>query len=491
MWGAIISGVIQAGAGLIGASKAAKAQEAYDAKMEEYRKYLMGQMGDNKGLTMQLLAQERNDSRYYKDQQRFRDMMMMNARDYEKGRVRETLDQLFQERNYDIARQGKVDQAAQMDRLYEIREIMKNSNMAANERAFAERELRSLELKLTNERQYEQKTHESNRLEAQDERSWRISQLASDQRKAEMERAEQKINQDRYFGAIDDFSSEIDRVRTSLGDIPSRETYGEADVNRLYERNMADVMPGWKSALTAATSQSEANLIRRGVGTDGADNNSRRAEIAARMSTSLASLSGQARQSAMGEIMNYQSNEDARIAHELNKRGLLMSEAQQATVPQVGMYGQAPQLGSGILNRDVGSAIYTGLPGTSTATTAYQNLPSAIWNQMPGQGSLGQTLGIGSATSNMMPSTSPIAQWLGLNTKTTAGSIYNPTGYLNAMGSTFRSPTADPSTGMQAAGAGLQDVAKNIPWGSMGGTSSFPGYGGAYDASNPYTWSWG
>jgi len=495
MWGQIISAGIQVAGGLIGASKAAKQQAEYERKMQEYRQWLMTQMGDNKALTMQLLGQEQSDSRYYQDQQRFRDMMMMNARDYEKGRVRETLDQLFKERQYDIARQGKVDQAAQQDRLYEIRRIMENSNMAADERAFAEREFRTLEHRLQSERDFETTTHQSNRQQAADERSWRISQLAADERQAEAERAQQKIQQDRYFGAIDSFSSEIDRVRSSLGEIPSRQTYGEADVNRLYDRNMGELMPGWKSALTAATSQGEADLIRRGVGTDGADNNARRAEIASRMSTALVSLQGQARQSAMGEISNYQQNEDARIAHELNKRGLLMGEAEQATAPQVGMLGQAPQLGSAVLHRDVGTGVYGGMPTTSAATMAYQNIPTAIYTQMPGQSSIGQTLGINSATTTMMPSTAPIAGWHGLNSKTTAGSIYNPTGYLSAMGQTFQRPRNDPSTGMNAAGAGLQDLFKTPGmFGNSGGTQTpyLPYYNaGPYNPSNPYTWKWG
>ena len=458
MWGQIISAGIQVGAGLLGASAARREQARYEEQMKGHRNWLTGQMQDNKSMTMNLLQSERADSQYYKSQQRFRDMMMMNARDYEKGRVRETLNQLMAERQYDKARQGKVDMAAKQDRLYELKRIVENSNLAADERSFAERELRTLEQRLQNERDFEIGEHSDNRQQAQDERSWRIAQLQADERQAEAERAEQKVLQDRYFASIDSFSTEIDKVRSSLGDIPARETFGEADVSRLYERNMSELMPGWKAALTAASSAGEADLIRRGIGTDGGDNNSRRAEIASRMATSLASLQGQARQSAMGEIMNYQQNEDARIAHELNKRGLLMSEAEQATMPQVGMLGQAPQLGSAVYDRDVGSAVYTGMPTTSTATTAYQSLPSAIYDRFPSLSSIGNTLNLTSATTQMMPSTSPIAGWHGLNSKTTAGSIYNPGAYMSAIGNTFQRPQSNPSTGMQAAGAGLSNL---------------------------------
>jgi len=491
-WGHLISAGVQVGMGLFGASQAAKQQRQYEQQMQKHRQWLMSQMGDNKALTMQLLQSERADSQYYKNQQRFRDMMMFNARDYEKGRIRETLDQLFKERQYDIARQGKVDIAAKQDRLYELRRIVENSNMAAEERAFAERELRTLERRLQGERDFEIAEHEDNRQQAQDERSWRIAQLQADERQAEAERAEQKVIQDRYFGAIDSFSSEIDRVRASLGDIPARATYGEADVNPLYERNMADVMPGWRAALTAASSAGEADLIRRGVGTDGADNNARRAEIASRMSTALASLQGQARQSAMGEIMNYQQNEDARIAHELNKRGLLLGEAEQATMPQVGMLGQAPQLGSAVYDRDVGSAVYTGMPTTSTATTAYQNLQSAIYDRFPSLSSIGNTLNMTSATSQMMPSTAPIAGWHGLNSKTSAGNLYNPGAYMSAIGQTFQRPQSNPATGMSAAGAGLSDLFKTPGFfGNPALGNPAAKYGGPYNPSNPYTWSWG
>jgi len=494
MWGQIISAGIQVAGGLMGASKAAKQQAEYERKMQEYRQWLMTQMGDNKALTMQLLNQENKDSQYYQNQQRFRDIAMLNARNYEKQRIQEHLDTLYGERQYDINRQGVVDQAAKMDRLYEVRRIMENSNMSADERAFAERELRTLEHRLQSERAFETTTHESNRQQAVDERSWRITQLAADERQAEAERAQQKVLQDRYFGAVDQFSSELERARASLGDIPGRQTYGEADVNRLYERNMGELMPGWKSALTAATSQGEADLIRRGL--NGGDDNARRAEIASRMSTALVSLQGQARQSAIGEISNYQQNEDARIAHELRKRNLTLDETGAVYGQRVGMIGQAPQLGSAVLDRDVGSAVYTGMPTTSAATMAYQNMPSAIYSQMPTGSSIGQTMNLTSAASTMMPSTAPISAFLGLPSRTTAGSIYNPSGYLSAMGQTFQRPQNDPSTGMNAAGAGLQDLFK-IP-GMFGNpaagtqTPNLPYYNtGPYNPSNPYTWKWG
>lgn len=472
MWGQIIAGTAQAALGFLGAKSAAKQQARYARQMAEYRSFLRGGMEDNKQLALRMLMAEQADETYKRDQQRFRDMLMMNAREYEKGRIRETLDQLQAERFSDIDRQRRIDSAAMQDRMYEINQILQNSNLSVNERRFAEHQMRRMEDRLLEERDYEQMMHDTLRAQATDERTWRIEELREDERQADEERQAQKAIQDQYFGAVDQFSDEISRVRDSLGDVPARQTYGEADVQRVYERNMADMMPGWRAALTAATSAGEADIIRRGIGTDGGDNNARRAEIASRMSTALSSLQGQARQAAMSEIMNYQQNEDARVAHELNKRGLLLGEAEQATVPQIGMIGQAPALQSAILDRDVGTAMYTGLPATSLAHNQWQNIPSALYDRMPGLSSLGSTLNKTSAVTTMMPNSSPFATFHATPDRTSAASIYNQSPYLTAIGNTFQQPSANPATGMSAAGKGIGKIIENVPWDSWLGRST-------------------
>jgi hypothetical protein len=126
------------------------------------------------------------------------------------------------------------------------------------------------------------------------------------------------------------------------------------------------------------------------------------------------------------------------------------------------MYGQTPSVLSAILNRDIGSGIYTGMPGTSASTTAWSSLPTARFTGMPGTSSLGATLNIGSATNTQMPGSYGFSDWLGNPTMTSAGNIYNPTGYLTAMSNTFMKPNSDPGTGLKAAGEGLVDMGRGV-----------------------------
>jgi len=82
---------------------------------------------------------------------------------------------------------------------------------------------------------------------------------------------------------------------------------------------------------------------------------------------------------------------------------------------------------------------------------------------MPGTSSLGATLNIGSATNTQMPGSYGFSDWLGNPTMTSAGTMYNPGGYLTAMSKTFMKPSSDPGTGMTAAGEGLADMARYWP----------------------------
>ena len=226
---------------------------------------------------------------------------------------------------------------------------------------------------------------------------------------------------------------------------------------------MAELMPGWKEALTASTTGTEADLIRGGLdaGSSGAANQ-RRAEVAARMATALVGLQSQARTSALNEINQYQSQEDARVAHELGLRNIAFSETGQVYGSPVQMFGQTPTALSAILNRDMGTGVYTGMPGTSAATTAWSSIPTARFTGMPSTGSLGSTLNIGSAANLTMPQSYGFSDWIGDPSMTSAGNIYNPTGYLNTMSNTFIKPNSNPGTGMQAAGAGFGDMFKAL-----------------------------
>ncbi len=462
-WGTIISAAIQGAVGLYGAQQSANQWDKYGKEMAGFREYLKGEKGDNLDLTMKLLAQEQESQGYYRKQQDFRDMMMLNARNYEKDRLRDNLAQLYDERGYDISRQGKVDQAAQRDRLYEIERIAENANLSKQERAFANRELMTLKKTLEQERGYEIGIHDKSRTQAGDERAWRIAELRKDQAQAMAERKETQQIRDRYTRQIEKYSDELGKTRKQLGDISPRKAYGAKEVEGLYQRNMAELMPGWKSALTASTTANEADLIRSGLDAGSSGNaNERRAEIASRMATALVGLQGQARTGALNEIAQYQSQEDARVAHELGLRNLAFSETGQVHGSTIPMYGQTPSVLSAILNRDIGSGIYTGMPGTSASTTAWSSLPTARFTGMPGTSSLGATLNIGSATNTQMPGSYGFSDWLGNPTMTSAGNIYNPTGYLTAMSNTFMKPNSDPATGMTQFGKGLAGMGKGI-----------------------------
>jgi hypothetical protein len=61
-----------------------------------------------------------------------------------------------------------------------------------------------------------------------------------------------------------------------------------------------------------------------------------------------------------------------------------------------------------------------------------------------------------------MPGSYGFSDWLGNPTMTSAGNIYNPTGYLTALSNTFMKPNSSPATGMTQFGKGLAGMGKGI-----------------------------
>ena len=486
-WAQIILGVAQLAASAYGAKRSSDRMTQEQARRAGHRNWLKGEMGQNHDLTMRLLAMENQQRSYYQGQQQFRDMMAMNVRDYEKSRIFDIMETLSGERKDVAGRQQTVDLAQKQDYLTQLRRITEGANISASERSFAERELRKYEANLERERKYEKDIHKKVGSTLSDERAWRLTQLAADRETTRKEYEDKKVQRSRYIARVKKFSDAIERTQDSLGDPSARKTYGQSDVQRAYNANMANVMPGWREALTAATSTTDAGIIRAGLGDQGGNANQQRGEVAARMSASLMALQNQAKTAAIGEITSYQGMEDQRIADELRKRNLAMSETAATYGPSIGYEGQTPGIGTSVLYRDPGSAAYGGLPGTSLASTAYQNLPSAYYAGSPNISSLGATLNLPSAAYTGMPS-SGIGNWLGMPTSTSAGQIYNPTGYLSAMSGTFMNQNVNPGTGMAAAGTAFSDLIKifgNMSGGTGGGGGG--SYGGSATWRNPNT----
>lgn len=337
--------------------------------------------------------------RQFNDQQRLAAQELMN---YLRGF--DTQNARFAQEDYDfqLGAQTFRDQAAAEQRRYDLERIARNENLAASERQWAIQQLMRERGVASTERAQEASDIADFQAQRQAEYQDRYSRLMEDRITRASERAYEQNKQDMVISQAGKMREAVQRILQEQGQLRAPELQGPEEIAKIATergRVYTDIMDKLSER---QMSQLEAALIKRGMDTGG-DSGERRAEMVARLAPEYQKALLTAQQEAVGIVDGNNKTLTDRFNALRQAREIALNEAQLGEGAGLDMISRLGELGSGVLDRDVGSG-----------AEYIRRTLSELGIQSP--------VGINSGIYDDLQASDGISQWLGLFNRQQKGS---------------------------------------------------------------------
>ncbi len=262
------------------------------------------------------------------------------------------------DQNRRVAEQQRdMNRAAREQRMFDLEQIANDKKIRKQEREFAleqlERERRIAEAERDEQRKY----MDSAQAKLDQEYALRNSRYLED-------REQRMLERQREVSIADDILAQTSRTRDNLreildaqGNMQTPELAGEEEIGERADEKFQVLNTEVERAVDQMLSKNEADLIRRGVGTDGADSNARRAEVLARVAPSVQKAAQQSYAEALAEITGENKIKTDRFG--LLRQALQdkLSNETLAGTTGLNMDANLRRSTSGVLDRQLGSAV--------------------------------------------------------------------------------------------------------------------------------------
>jgi hypothetical protein len=277
------------------------------------------------------------------------------------------------EREYVVGRQMDMDRAAAEQYALELEAYLSNKDIAKEERDTALQYLETARSIASGERQDDLSRLYLERVTAQQERDFAIAEMRNAQSIAQSERVQDMNYRDQIIGQLGEMQSQISSAYQGFDPITPPAGMSEAEMNQVYIDFDANAVANVDRAADRVASQSEAQLIDRGIerSTPG---ESARAQITRQLALDYENARQSARQQALDYIGGRQQISNNEFNNQLSARGGMMQEIQNMYAPTIQAltqlrptqsandYSAPVGVGSGNVIRGVSSANDFGAP---------------------------------------------------------------------------------------------------------------------------------
>lgn len=366
MFSAIL-GLVSAGIGAAGAaSQYAIAQEQLTLQREALKKQEEMAML-NYGLGLDQLAREREIEAYLRDSNDRNSRLAQEeyAKNWQLGEQRKK--QALEERRYVVDRQIAMDKEAAERQAFILEQYLGNKNLAAEERKYAQEQLEIARATARGERDEDLRRYNEERAMAAAERDFAIQEMRRSQGIAAQERSEDSFFRDDIIRRLDDMNATMESTLAGLPPLDAPELLGRDDFEEIYARFDANAVANVDRALDRVASQSEADLMTRGLSTSSIGN-SQRSDLARRMALDYQN----ARDAALRSALDYIGGNNEITLQDFNARkdarGTRLEEIKAMTMPGIEAmlnmrqlrsandYNLPVQVGSSVFSRNLRSA---------------------------------------------------------------------------------------------------------------------------------------
>jgi len=347
--------------GIFSANKRAKAQAQWakynSALQRDARQQQQNLM--NIELDQQEKAMQQARDQYTREMAFFNDQLdeRMDTKRY--MREQDAMGERFtQEQNRRVAdQQRNVNAAAREQRMFDLEQIANDKKIRKQEREFALEQLERERRIAKQEREEQREYMDSAQAKLDREYELRNSRLMDD-------REQRMLERNREVALADDILSQTSRTRDNLreilkaqGNMQTPELAGEEEIGERADEKFQVLNTEVERAIDQMLSKNEADLIRRGVGTDGADSNARRAEVLARVAPSVQKAAQQSYADALAEITGENKIKTDRFG--LLRQALQDRLSNETLAGTTGLNydANARRTTSGVYDKDVGSAV--------------------------------------------------------------------------------------------------------------------------------------
>lgn len=304
-------------------------------------------------------AMQQAQEQYAREMAFFNDQMMERMDTKRYLREQDELGEMFaQEQNRRVAdQQRRVNAAAREQRMFDLEQIANDKKIRKEEREFALEQLERERRIAKKEREEQREYMDSAQAKLDKEYALRESRFMDD-------REQRMIERNREVALADDILAQTSRTRDNLreildaqGNMQTPELAGEEEISERADEKFQVLNKEVERAIDQMLSKNEADLIRRGVGIDGADSNARRAEVLARVAPSVQKAAQQSYAEALAEITGENKIKTDRFA--LLRQALQDKLSNETLAGTTGLNfdANARRTTSGILDRNIGSAV--------------------------------------------------------------------------------------------------------------------------------------
>lgn len=404
----------------------------------------------------QLSAQERA---FALEQLRLAQEIASSERDFSLDIYRDEADRMAE-------RQRMLDKDARDIQLYRLQEAARNRELRADERAFAQELLGQQGDIAQQERDERLARLLEDREMKGEERNFMIDQYQDLLATARGERADEMAIRDQIISGAGDLQSQLERAANQMGYIPEIEQVTpemiQGEIARRADLNTAMV----DRAADRVASINEADLIRSGMDVSSTADE-RRADIAKQLALEYQQAQSSAYDDAMSYITGRSNLQAQNVNNIIGRRGSVLDEIagigstelnalqnlrQAPTVTTA--YNMAASIGSGVYDRDIGSAgNYTSPVGVSSAfydasgmmTPSYGNydydLLSAI-NSVGSAGTYSSPVALGSGIYDNFNIMSGVGNTMNLGSAASQGYNQIGSGILAPYNQTLMNPSS-------------------------------------------------
>lgn len=253
--------------------------------------------------------------------------------------------------------QRALEAAARERRMFDLEQIANDKRIRKEERRFALEQLERERRIAAKEREEQREYMNSAQARLDREMENREERFLEDREQRMRERDREVALADDILRQTSNTRDELQAILNAQGNMQTPELAGEEEIGERADEKFQVLNEEVERAVDQMLSKTESDLIRRGVGTDGADSNARRAEVLARVAPSVQKAAQQSYAEALAEITGENKIKTDRFA--LLRQALQdkLSNTAMAGTTGLNLDANARRTSSGILDRNLGTAV--------------------------------------------------------------------------------------------------------------------------------------
>lgn len=384
--------------------------------------------------------------------------------------------------------QRALEAAARERRMFDLEQIANDKRIRKEERRRALEELERERRIAAKEREEQREYMNSAQARLDREMETREERFLEDRAMRASEAQRERDLADDILRQTSNTRDELTAILNAQGNMQTPELAGEEEIGERADEKFKILNEEVERAVDQMLSKTESDLIRRGVGTDGADSNARRAEVLARVAPSVQKAAQQSYAEALAEITGENKIKTDRFA--LLRQALQdkLSNTAMAGTTGLNLDANVRRSSSGILDRNLGSAVNNYLAMGPSKSELGVSGPLSI-------NSLSQIYNApSSGVANLLPMSNPYGNrtqynaLAGLNMPGMPNQMLNLSGINAMVGDQLASANKGMSDAM-AMGSKAGMLGGQYLQNAITGFGSFldDKYGGTYDSDGKYS----